>query len=155
MSDVHGRSWDPFGELQALRSELSRLIGGGRAGLGEPVDMRPTDDGWEISVGLPGVAPEEVEVEVGDRELRIRARTEAEVNAETGVGFTGSQRRAFDYRVSLPSEVDAEKIDATMDHGLLTIRMPRSGRPSRRTITIGRRPGTAPAGDDAATGEGP
>jgi HSP20 family protein len=156
MNQPQSRGWDPFGELQSLRSELSRLIGGGHAGFGQPVDMRQTDDGWEISVGLPGVAPDEVAVDVDDRELRIRARTEAEVNAEAGAGATGTQRRAFDYRVALPSNVDADRIDATMDHGLLTVHLPRSSRPPRRTITVGRSgslPPTATHVDPAAERE--
>jgi HSP20 family protein len=59
-----------------------------------------------VTARLPGVAPDEVEVEVevDDREVAIRAR-----------------------------------VDATMDHGLLTVRLPRTERSKRRTIHIGRR----------------
>lgn len=131
------RGWDPFGELQALRAELSRLIG---ADWSPPdVDMTEDNEGWTVTVRLPGVAPEEVEVDLDERDLHVRARSEAEVNAAMGGEAAGSRRRGFDYRVTIPGETDPEQVDATMDHGLLTVRLPRSARSRRRRITIGQR----------------
>ncbi|MEV0006314.1 Hsp20/alpha crystallin family protein [Micromonospora sp. NPDC050980] len=140
------QGWDPMGELQSLRAELSRLVGG-RAGSPD-VELSETADGWEVLVRLPGVAPEEVAVELDDRELCVRARSEAEVNADQGIpgGFT---TRGFEYRVDLPARVDPERIDAVMDHGLLRVRLPRAARPAPRTITVGR------TGPHAATGRTP
>jgi len=134
----HG--WDPFDELQALRVELGRMVGsalvGGR-GWAADVDVDATDDGWTVTARLPGVAPDEVEVDFEERELCIRARSEAEVNEKQVGEATGSRRRSFEYRVAVPGEVDPDQIDATMDHGLLTIRLPRKARSSRRQITVG------------------
>ncbi|MEU8259295.1 Hsp20/alpha crystallin family protein [Micromonospora sp. NPDC048999] len=135
--------WDPMGELQSLRSELRRLVGG-RSGPPE-VEVGEAADGWEVLVRLPGVAPEEVAVELDDQELCVRARSEAEVNADQGIPG-GFETRGFEYRVDLPSRVDPDRIDAVMDHGLLRVRLPRAVRPTPRTITVGR------AGPHAATG---
>ncbi|MEU1602307.1 Hsp20/alpha crystallin family protein [Micromonospora matsumotoense] len=129
------QGWDPMGELQSLRAELSRLVGGRDAS--PDVELTEVADGWEVTVRLPGVAPEEVAVELDDRELRVRARSEAEVNAEHGIPG-GVETRGFDYRVDLPSRVDPDAIDAVMDHGLLRVHLPRASRPTPRTITIGR-----------------
>ncbi|MEU5779703.1 Hsp20/alpha crystallin family protein [Micromonospora lupini] len=129
------QGWDPMGELQSLRAELSRLVGG-RAGSSD-VELTETADGWQVVVRLPGVAPEEVAVELDDRELCVRARSEAEVNAEQGIPG-GFETRGFEYRIDLPSRVDPEGIDAVMDHGLLRVRLPRAARPTARTITVGR-----------------
>lgn len=126
--------WDPMGELQALRDELSRLVGG-RSGPPE-VELTETAEGWEVVVRLPGVAPEEVAVELDDRELCVRARSEAEVNADHGIPG-GLETRGFEYRIDLPSRVDPDAIDAVMDHGLLRVRLPRAPRPAPRTITVG------------------
>jgi HSP20 family protein len=132
---------DPFRELQALRSELGRLVGSaldrGRGGYPD-IDLEQADDGWRVIARLPGVAPEEVAVELEAGELCIRARTEEEVNADQGMPGTGSRERSFDYRISVPSGVDTERIDAVMDHGLLIVSLPRRGQAARRTITVGR-----------------
>jgi HSP20 family protein len=152
------QGWDPMGELQSLRAELRRLVGG-RPG-GQDVELTEVSDGWEVIVRLPGVAPEEVAVELDDRELCVRARSEAEVNADHGIPG-GFETRGFEYRVDLPSRVDPDRIDAVMDHGLLRVRLPRAARPSPRTITVGRTGpratgipgGTASSADPAADRE--
>ncbi|MFI7426041.1 Hsp20/alpha crystallin family protein [Micromonospora sp. NPDC049836] len=140
------QGWDPMGELQSLRAELSRLVGG-RTGGSTDVELTETADGWAVVVRLPGVAPEEVAVELDDRELCVRARSEAEVNADHGIPG-GFETRGFEYRVDLPSRVDPDRIDAVMDHGLLRVHLPRAARPAPRTITVGR------SGPRAATGDG-
>ncbi|MEV0271074.1 MAG: Hsp20/alpha crystallin family protein [Hamadaea sp.] len=81
----------------------------------ETVEVRPTERGWEVVAALPGVAPEEVAVEVADRELRIVVASEDDATPA-----------ALDRRVKLPGDVDPDNVDATMDHGLLTVRLPRT-----------------------------
>lgn len=102
------------------------------------IELQPTDAGWTATAALPGVAPEEVAIDIDNGELCVRARTEAEVNQDQGVEG-GSAQRAFEHRVALPGEVDADRVDATMDHGLLTVRLPRSAARPRRTIMLGQR----------------
>jgi HSP20 family protein len=143
------RGWDPYAELLALRSELGRLVGG--RNVAGDVDVEETDDGWSVTARLPGVAPEEVIVDFEGRELCIRARTEAEVNEQQVGEATGSRRRSFEFRVAIPGDVDPDRIDATMDHGLLAVRLPRTARSARRQINIGR----GAAGGAAAAGTQP
>jgi len=129
------RPTDVLGNLRSLGNPLSRLLGGW--GWHRDVELEPADGGWRVIARLPGVAPEEVAVEIGDGELLIRARSEAEVNADHGLPGTGSSERSFEYQIRLPSEVDAANADAVMDHGLLTVTLPK-GTPGRRSITVGR-----------------
>jgi HSP20 family protein len=135
------RGWHRFTELRALRAELGRVVGQAlvRDGSGaRDVELREADDGWVVIARLPGVAPEEVAIELDDRDLCIRARSEEEVNADHGMAGRGLRTRGFEYRMELPAPVDAGRVDAVMDHGLLTVTLPRAGRGERRTITVGR-----------------
>src|SRR5690349_3560287 len=99
------------------------------------VDERP--DWLIVEARLAGVAPEEVAVDVSKRELVIRTLPAAD----------GPVRRYADfvYRLSLPSDVDVDRVDATMDHGLLVVRVPRLGGsgPVRRVAVT--RPERVPA----------
>lgn len=136
-------AWDPTGELTQLRSEILRMLGalsgtGTDGGWTGDVEMTETDEGWLVTVRLPGIAPEEVAVEIEGRDLSIRARAEADEESEA---MRDIQRSAFHYRLTLPTEVDQDRVDATMDHGLLRVHLPRSAQARRREITIGR-PGT-------------
>ncbi|HZN19131.1 MAG TPA: Hsp20 family protein [Micromonosporaceae bacterium] len=152
----YGRSgWDPVGELSALRSELNRMVGSVLGGLyGErgwfgDVDLEQSEDGWTVTARLPGVAPEEVLVELDDRELCIRAA--AAEDEEEGEAAQRT-RRGFNYRLVVPGDVDPDGVDATMDHGLLTVRLPRSTRSRRRSISVGRTGGPAESGGPAQSG---
>ena len=131
--------WDPFGDLTALRREVGRMLeafaGVVKESEGhEEVELTETEDGWTVTARLPGMAPEEVSVEVDKRDLRIRAKTEP----ADGEPAADARHVSFDFQFRLPEEVDPDRVDATMDHGLLTIRLPRSGRTSRRTIPVQR-----------------
>jgi HSP20 family protein len=132
--------WDPRSDLASLRSDMSRLLGalsGGRAGdswFGD-VDTDQDDNAWTVTARLPGVAPDEVAIDVEGRELTIRAKSDATDEGETA---TTRRRSAFNYQLTIPGDVDPDQIDATMDHGLLTVRLPRTGRAQRRSITINR-----------------
>jgi HSP20 family protein len=136
--------------LEAFQNRMARTFGGSylaeRAAWHPDVDVDEESDGWVVEVRLPGVAPEEVSVDVTERELVIRSRQSQEAASpeESGGGgdesvTTKSRRvREFQYRLSMPSDVDADAIDATMDHGLLTVRLPRSAQPKSRRIEIAR-----------------
>jgi len=97
-------------DVAALRAEISAADG--PPGFGG-VDVESGSDGWTVIVQLPGVAAEELTIDVERRELSIQTL------AEEGAG-------RFMYRLALPAEVDTEHVDATMDHGLLTVRLPRA-----------------------------
>src|SRR2546423_562168 len=89
------------------------------------IDVDEAPDGWVVEVRLPGVAPDEVSIDVTDRELSVRARHEEgeQPPASGELPGTRTSRRFsdFSYRLSLPSDVDSEGISATMDHGPRTI----------------------------------
>jgi HSP20 family protein len=97
-------------DVAALRAELTAADGAAAFG---GVDVESDATGWTVVVQLPGVAAEELSIDVERRELCIQTITE-----EGAPGFT--------YRLALPAEVDTERVDATMDHGLLTVRLPRA-----------------------------
>lgn len=138
------RSREAVTGLRAFRAELGRMVSSALAGVagGPPeVELVESADGWYVVARLPGVAPEEVALEIDGRDLCVRARSEEEVNSDRGgMPGTGSRARAFEHRLRLPGEADLDRIDAVMDHGLLTVAIPKAERSGgRRTITIGRR----------------
>jgi HSP20 family protein len=153
---------DPFAALDAVQERMSRVFGEalagyrGRTPMWHPdIDVDETADGWVVEVRLPGVAPEEVVVDVSDRELIIRSRheesNEGEAPEESQAQAPVRVRRwsSFLYRLTLPSEVDTQRIDATMDHGMLTVTLPRSTESRSRSINVGRREGQAIEGQAA------
>jgi HSP20 family protein len=118
--------WNPFDELFALTRQLDRHFdrseeryrGGGFNGTASsgpgPVDVLTDEQGWHLRVAVPGIPPEDVDVQVAGKRLHIRA-----------VERAGETTRArYEQTVALPDMVDSEKIAATCRHGLLDVLLP-------------------------------
>jgi HSP20 family protein len=87
-----------------------------------PLDVQRTDDGYRVQAALPGFKPEDVEVTLDQGVLTIGARRSEDKQTEQGrylrrEVFAGSFRR----RLTLPAEVKAEDVAATLENGILTI----------------------------------
>jgi HSP20 family protein len=87
-------------------------------------DIERTDDGFRIEVPVAGFRPEDINVTVEDRVLTIEGRGE---------------RRRFARTVTLPDEIDTERIDAHVEHGLLTLvlRVHPKAQPRRIEVRVG------------------
>lgn len=133
---------DPFDELDLLQDRLRQLLqavipGDRPAGAWvPPVDIEETDDAWIVEAELPGVRREDVHVEVRDDELAIYGEV---VEREREGMLRRKTRRVgeFDLHVSLPGTVEPEDIDASLDAGVLTIRVPKPARTQPRRIEVG------------------
>lgn len=100
-----------------------------------PVDMEETGDAWIFEVDLPGARREDLQVEVRDGELAISG----EIRERERAGVLRHQARrtgAFAYRTTLPAGVDADRVQARFDGGVLTVQVPRSEGSKKRRIKI-------------------
>jgi HSP20 family protein len=134
---------DPFGTVTAAAAPV----------LTPPIDVEETEDGYVVDVDLPNVRAEDLTVELRDTdELRISGRYEE--RERTGAMRRQSRRTGeFEYLVTLPGDVDPEQIDATLQNGVLTVRLRRSqGGQSRRIEVHGPDGGTTASGDGSRDG---
>jgi HSP20 family protein len=136
--------WDPFREFEQLHSRMSELMESALpgAGNGHPwvpsVDVEETDDAWIVEAEVPGAKREDINVEVNDSELVISG----EIKERERVGLLRRRTRrmgAFEYRVMLPGRAAADKVDAKLNEGVLTVRVPKpeESRPSRVNVQSG------------------
>jgi HSP20 family protein len=134
--------WDPFGELERFRRMLDQTFGGLAAPLRDgdawapAVDVEEQDDAYVVEAELPGVQRDDVDIELVGNELMISGRIEE--REREGVLRRRTRRVGrFEYRLRLPEQVDPETIDARLDDGVLTVRIPKSQRSQRRRIEVG------------------
>jgi HSP20 family protein len=100
-----------------------------------PVDIEEQDDAYVLEAEVPGVTKNDVQIEYAGNELTISG----EIKEQERKGVLRRQTRrtgAFQYRVVLPEEVDAEHIEANLHGGVLTIRAPKAQKAERRKIEI-------------------
>jgi HSP20 family protein len=134
--------WEPMRELEErMRRLLEDSLGGAAPLLNEvaawspPVDIEETDDAYVVEAELPGVKREDVNIEVVGNELSITG----ELKEKERVGIVRRRTRRtgrFDYRVTLPASVQSDNVDAHLDKGVLTIRIPKAERAQRRKIEV-------------------
>jgi HSP20 family protein len=101
------------------------------------LNLSESDAGYEVTVDLPGMKPEDVSVEVHENQLTISGNRDAE-KQEAGKTFHRLERRHGEFRrvVSLPVAVDDAKITASYEHGVLRITLPKTEKVKPTRITI-------------------
>lgn len=128
--------WDPFSEMVRLHDELARR-GSERSGFVPAVDILEREGGFELHAELPGLRPEEVDVDVEKNVLTIRGERKHD-DVEEGEGYRRIERHfgSFTRSFNLPQTVDAEAIEAKLEHGVLTVRLPKQEAPGSRKVKI-------------------
>jgi len=129
--------WDPFRELEGLQDQLSQLLqrtgpDGGSVPFIPLVDIEETEDAWIVEAELPGVRPEDVNVELRGSELAISG----EIKEREREGILRRRTRKtgeFDYHITLPGDADPDQIQAKLHDGILMVRIakPEQERPRR------------------------
>ena len=100
-----------------------------------PLEVRETEDGYEIAAQIPGIDPAAVNVTWAQGTLTIegeRPTRETEARVHVSEFAVGKFRRTL----RLGDRVDGEKISAGAEHGVLTILVPRAETTKPRTIEI-------------------
>jgi HSP20 family protein len=100
-----------------------------------PVDIEETDDSYVLEVDLPGANRDDVNVELRDNEVRITGAIEEK--QRTGV-LRRQTRRAgqFELAVALPRDIDPNKVEASLQDGVLTIRVGKAAASQPRQIEV-------------------
>jgi len=131
-------------ELTSLQGEMNRLFntffddnGGSTRRWAPPMDLADAGDHLVLKADLPGLSEEDVRIEVQDRLLTVSGERKAE-HEENREGYYRMERAfgSFSRSVTLPDGVDAGKIDASFDKGVLTIEVPKVEQVKPRKIEI-------------------
>ncbi len=130
---------DPYWPFMQLRREISHLLDGydvgGRTEF-PALNIWEDKDNFFAEAEIPGIAQDELEVfTIGD-ELTIRGQRKPMTGK--GVNYHRQERGTgqFERVVTLPAEVDANKVEAHLHNGVLTITMPKAEQAKARKIQV-------------------
>ena len=118
--------WRPFRDLENFFEALEPTEAG--EGIVSPkLNVYETKKDVVAEAELPGIEPEDVDIEIKDNVLKIEARTEKKEEKEEKGYYRREFSRGYYRRVTpLPVEVKDDKAEANYDNGVLTIRMPKA-----------------------------
>ena len=135
-------NWSPLSELGQLNERMRRMLDQTFGGmLDEPagwipaVDIEEREDVYVVEAEVPGVNRKDVNIEVSGNELTISG----EIKERKREGIIRRRARRvgqFEFRVVLPGEVNPEGVDAKLNDGVLTVRIPKAAGAQRRRIEV-------------------
>jgi HSP20 family protein len=131
--------WDLFRDLRSVEDEFDRIAGRAfsRDTWVPALDVRESQDRFDVTVDLPGLEPGDVNVTFEDGMLSISGKREfsAEDRGDTWHRIERSFG-TFARSMRLPQTADTEKIEATFDKGVLTVSVPKTEQAKPRTIEV-------------------
>jgi HSP20 family protein len=118
--------------------QASRARERGEEAFSPLVDIYETEDGTTVLLAeLPGATPETLDMRVDKGVLTVSAEAPLpEVGEEYTPTYTGFVGGHFFRAFALSDEVDREKIEASLEDGLLTVKLPRAAAARTRKIQI-------------------
>ena len=130
--------WDPFDEMNRLQDHIFRGWGSNqRQAFRLAVDIREVDDAFLVEAEVPGIAAEDVHVDVEKNVLTIRGERSVEKEEKEDT-FRRVERHygSFSRSFTLPDTVDADNISADLKDGDLALRIPKKEAPQPRKISV-------------------
>ena len=101
-----------------------------------PVDLYQGKDAFTLHAELPGFRKEDVGVEVADGVLTITGHQKTEAKPDDKATATTTQERRVSRAISLPENLDLDKIQAAYENGVLTVTLPKQEEVKPRQIAI-------------------
>lgn len=134
------RPWDPLREMEEwerLWPSIWRRFPAEEIGWTPAIDVYEKEDKFVIKAELPGMKQEDIDVSIVGDTLTIRGekKTESEVKEED---YYRSERHygSFFRSIPLPSSVDAKKIEATYEDGVLEVVLPKAPEVKAKKLAI-------------------
>lgn len=136
--------WNPFEEFDRLHRQLLSWLDAWSpfpwpdvttTAFTPVADVEETDDAYLVELEVPGIKRDDLDIEVSGRRLSVRG----ERKEKERVGVLRRRERAvgrFSYELTLPSGIEEDEVEARLDDGVLTIRLPKPERERPRRIEI-------------------
>jgi HSP20 family protein len=136
--------WDSGREVDSLQSEVNRVFdaffgnGAPRRRWVPAMDLVETDDNLVLRADLPGLSRDDVEIEIKDGVLTVSGERKAE-HEEKSEGFYRVERTfgRFSRSLSLPEGIDADRVAADFEDGVLEVRIPKPEARKPHRVEIG------------------
>jgi HSP20 family protein len=128
--DFWGRPWSAFGgwPQRRLRELEFRK---------PAIEISEEKDAVVIKAEIPGLKKEDLEVNLSDDILTIRGEKKQEAEKkEKGYYYSERSYGSFSRSIQLPTDVQAEKVDASFKDGVLEIRLPKTEEAKRKETKI-------------------
>ena len=136
--------WRPFRDLEEWERRFDDLLGRplwrlptDERGWIPAVDVFEKDDRFVVKAELPGMKDDDVDVSVVGDTLTIKGEKKTETEVKNEDYYRCERSYGTFYRsIPIPSNVDANKIEASFDDGVLEVTLPKSAKVKPKKIAV-------------------
>ena len=127
LSESPRLGFDPFVELRRMQSEMNRLFAGFTPTTREfpPIDIWLGDNSVVVTSELPGVTPSDVTINLQEDVLTLEGARRPSQGQEANWQRRERTYGSFSRTVQLPFRVNADKVQAQFNNGVLEIELER------------------------------
>ena len=138
-------SWSSFDRLASFRDEVNRLFDvswpsrdtGLFSGWSPALDVSDDKDTLVVKVEVPGMKKEDINLSLHDGVLTISGERKHESKKQEGSSFRSERYFGkFHRSVTLPTAVDANKVNASYKDGILTVELPKAEEAKPKQIAV-------------------
>lgn len=135
----------PFADFDSLRREMLRLLdaadedtfGDTGAGVFPPMNITQDDNNFYLRAEVPGIKPKDISISAVRNRVSLAAKREIQRENE----YVSYHRKelpegSFNRTVTLPMEVNAERVDAKYADGILAVTLPKAEEAKPRQIVV-------------------
>lgn len=140
---MFGRLSSALDAIHYLQNEMEKttdenFFGTGTCagGCNPPVNVFQKDDDIVVVVEMPGLKKEDIQLEIKHDQLKVSGKRALDYSEKVSVHRR--ERRSFNYdrTIQLPIVVDAEKVSAKYENGILILELPRAESDKARKISV-------------------
>ncbi len=141
--------WDPFREALAMRNQMDQLMNeffnapaawqsDEYAGFMRlALDVTENDEAYTVRASVPGINPDDLDISFSDNTLTIKGELKEEKVDENERWHLRERRFGeFMRSITLPNAVNADKIEAHYENGVLTLTLPKAEEVKPRKISV-------------------
>ena len=128
----------PYGKIQQLtrHPQLSSEWKEEERRVHFPVDIKEDDEKFTISAILPGLIPDEIDIQIQDKNVSLKGEFKNTLDEESTYIIRERPSGKFNRTVTLPDILNASKAEAKMENGILFLNIPKSDEAKPKSIKI-------------------
>lgn len=138
--------WEPFREIDSLQKEINRLFETfgtptlaptRNGGLFPAVELQETEEAIDLKVELPGMTPEDIDIQVSTEAVTISGERKSEsTTEENGVTRSEFHYGKFQRVIPLPAPIQNAKVGAEYKDGILVLHLPKQEEARNKVVKV-------------------
>lgn len=127
-----------FNESFVMPSLFDSTAYGGTTRPSLPVNLYESNESYILQAALPGLDAENLEIQVTGREVAIKGQFQSQIPENVSPIWQGIPTGQFYESYTLPADLDSDKVEATYQHGILWLTLPKAEhmRPKQVKVSV-------------------